>query len=264
MAWCDRQAAFCRAAAEAAPLDLVAPAGVAGADAVAPPARGVAAVEPLALRAPVLPGAPPTSGDPAAGLPDLAVADAGVPFDAAAARPALKEAMSSVGATAVDRDQATAAAPSKGDGEGNVIWKGGTIITEGRRAAVNSRSDEANGGGRKWTAAPSFPRQPPFYEPLGAGRGPPTGPRSPASRATPPGGLSTGVGGPEGSPPGEGAGAPYWALPLVAHLFRSAGPPRTRGSAPGTLQPCSPHGVGASSLARCQNAPTFWGGPRSR
>jgi len=107
----DRRAAFPRATAEAAPLDLVAPAGVAGADAAGPPARGVAAVEPLALGAPVLPGAPPTREVPAAGLPDLAVADAGVPFDAGAARPALGEFISSVGATALDREEAIAAAP---------------------------------------------------------------------------------------------------------------------------------------------------------
>jgi len=100
-----------RDAATAAPLDLVAPAGVAGADAAAPPARGVAAVEPWALGAPVLPGAPPTRGDPAAGLFDVAVADAGVPLGAGVARSALGEAMFSVGATAVDREEAIAAAP---------------------------------------------------------------------------------------------------------------------------------------------------------
>ena len=100
-----------RAAAAAAPLDLVAPAGGAGADAAAPPARGVAAIEPLALGALLLPGTPPTRGEPAAGLPDLAVADAGVPLGAGAARPALGEAISSVGATAVDREEAIAAAP---------------------------------------------------------------------------------------------------------------------------------------------------------
>jgi len=95
----------------AAPIDLVAPVGVAGADAAAPPARGVAAVEPLALGAQILPDAPPTRGDPAAGLPDWAVADAGVPLGAGVARPALEEANSSVGATAVDREEAIAAAP---------------------------------------------------------------------------------------------------------------------------------------------------------
>jgi len=100
-----------RDAATAAPLDLVAPAGVEGADAAAPPTRGVAAVEPLALGAPVLPGAPPTRGDAAAGLPDLAVADAGVPLGAGVSRPALGEAIFSVGATAVDREGAIAAAP---------------------------------------------------------------------------------------------------------------------------------------------------------
>jgi len=99
------------AATEAASLDLVAPAGVAGADAAAPPARRVAAVEPLALGAPVLPDAPLARGVSATGLPDLAVADAGVPLDAGAARPALEEAISSVGATPVDREEAIAAAP---------------------------------------------------------------------------------------------------------------------------------------------------------
>jgi len=111
LAWRARQAALPRDAATAAPLDLVAPAGVAGADAAAPPARGVAAVEPLALGAPILRGAPPTRGDPAAGLPDLAVADAGVPLGAGVARPALGETISSVGASAVDRTEAIAAAP---------------------------------------------------------------------------------------------------------------------------------------------------------
>jgi len=107
----DRRGAFPRAAAEATSLDLVAPAGVAGADVAAPPARGVATVEPFALGAPVLPGATLARGVPAAGLPDLAVADAGVPLDAGAARPALGEAIISVGATAVDREEAIAAAP---------------------------------------------------------------------------------------------------------------------------------------------------------
>ena len=111
MARRDRQVASPRAAAEAAPLDLVAPAGVAGADAAAPRARGVTAVEPLALGAPDLPGAPPTRGVPAAGLPNLEVADAGVPLDAGAARPALGKAISCVGATAVDREEAIVSAP---------------------------------------------------------------------------------------------------------------------------------------------------------
>ena len=118
MAWRARRAALPRDAATAAPLDLVAPAGVAVADAAAPPTRGVAAVEALALGAPILPGAPPTRGDPAAGLPDLAVADAGVPLGAGVARPALGEAISSVGAAAVDREEAIAPRPSKGGGEG--------------------------------------------------------------------------------------------------------------------------------------------------
>jgi len=41
----------------------------------------------------------------------LAVADAGVPLGAGVARPALGKAISSVGATAVDREEAIAAAP---------------------------------------------------------------------------------------------------------------------------------------------------------
>ena len=89
----------------------MAPAGVAGADAAAPPARGVAAVELLALGAPVLPGAPLVRGVTAAGLPESAVACAYVPLDAGAARPALGKAISSVGATPVDREEAIAAAP---------------------------------------------------------------------------------------------------------------------------------------------------------
>ena len=111
MAWRARRAALPRDAATAAPLDLVAPAGVAVADAAAPPTRGVAAVEALALGAPILPGVPPTRGDPAAGLPDLAVADAAVPLGAGVTRPALGEAISSDGAAAVDREEAIAAAP---------------------------------------------------------------------------------------------------------------------------------------------------------
>jgi len=111
LAWRGRRAASPRDAATATPLDLVAPAGVAGTDATAPPAGRVAAVEPLALGAPVLPDAPPTRGDPAAGQPDLAVADAGVPLGADVARPAPGQAISSVGATAVDREEAVAAAP---------------------------------------------------------------------------------------------------------------------------------------------------------
>ena len=111
MAWRAWRAALPQDAATAAPHDWVAPAGVAGAAAPAPPARGVAAVEPLALGAPVLPGAPPTRGDAAAGLPDLAVANAGVPLGAGLARPALEEAISAVGAAAVDGEEAMAAAP---------------------------------------------------------------------------------------------------------------------------------------------------------
>jgi len=107
----------------------VAPAGVAGADAAAPPVRGVAAVELLALGAPVLAGASLVRVVAAAGLPDLAVPGAGasppartpaaagrrsdrtgVPRDAGAARPALGVAISSFGATSVDREDAMAAA----------------------------------------------------------------------------------------------------------------------------------------------------------
>jgi len=72
----DGRAAFARDAAKAAPLEFVAPASLAGADAAALPARGLAAVGPLALGASVLPGAPPIRGVPAAELPDAAVADA--------------------------------------------------------------------------------------------------------------------------------------------------------------------------------------------
>jgi len=53
----DRRTAFPRAVAEAAPLHLVAPVGVTGADAAALPARGVSTFEPLALAAPILAGA---------------------------------------------------------------------------------------------------------------------------------------------------------------------------------------------------------------
>jgi len=36
------------------------------------------------------------------------------------------------------------------------------MSTEGRGGALNSTGDGGNGGGRKWTAAPSVPRLPPF------------------------------------------------------------------------------------------------------
>jgi len=110
----DQRTAFPRAVAEAAPLDLEAPVGVPGADAAAPPARGVATVEPLALAAPILAGAPLVRAVAVAGPPDLAAPvvgaspparapaaagrrsdRAGAPLDAGAARPALKAAVSS-------------------------------------------------------------------------------------------------------------------------------------------------------------------------
>ena len=130
----DRRTAFPRDVPEAAPLDLVAPLGVPCAGLAAPPARAVAAVEPLALAAPSLAGAAP---------PDLAapVADAspptrapaavgrrsdrsGVPPNCGAARPALAaaaasarparsalgDAISSVGAAPVVRGDAMAPA----------------------------------------------------------------------------------------------------------------------------------------------------------
>jgi len=75
----DRRTAFPRAAAEAAPLVLVAAVGEKGADAAAPPARGVAAVEPLDLAAPVLAGAPLVRTVAAAGLPDFAAPVVGAP-----------------------------------------------------------------------------------------------------------------------------------------------------------------------------------------
>jgi len=125
----DRRAAFSQTVAEVAPLDLVAPAGVAGADAAAPPVRGVADVELLALGAPVLAGASVVRVVAAEGLPDVAVPGAGasppartpaaagrrsdrtgVPRDAGAARPALEVAISAFGATSVDREDAMAAA----------------------------------------------------------------------------------------------------------------------------------------------------------
>jgi len=107
----------------------VPPAGVAGADTAAPAARGVAAVELLALKTPVLAGAPLVCGVAAAWLPDLAVPGAGastparapaaagrrsdrtgVPLDAGAARPAQGIAISSVCDTPVDRQYSIATA----------------------------------------------------------------------------------------------------------------------------------------------------------
>jgi len=67
----DRRTPLPRAVADAAPLDLVAPFGMTCAGAAAPPARGVAAVQPLALAAPTLTGAPPVRADAVAAPPDL-------------------------------------------------------------------------------------------------------------------------------------------------------------------------------------------------
>jgi len=116
---------------------------VTSAGAAAPPARGVAAVEPLALAAPTLAGASPVRADAVAGPPNLAAPVVGasqraqtpaaagrrsdwtgVPPDAGAARPALQAAVapprptssalgdviSSVGGVPVDREDAMAAA----------------------------------------------------------------------------------------------------------------------------------------------------------
>jgi len=139
----DRRTAFARGVADAAPLDFVAPFGVRCAGAAAPPARGVAAVEPLALAAPTLADAPPVRADAVAGPPDLAAPVVGalrwartpaaagrrsdrigVRPDAGAARPALEAAVSSsrlsrsafgvvissIGVVPVDREDAMAAA----------------------------------------------------------------------------------------------------------------------------------------------------------
>jgi len=108
---------------------LVAPVGVVGANAAAPPARGVAAVEPLYLAALVLAGAPLVRTVAAAGLPDLTApvvgvpppvrtpaaagrrSDlAGVPPDADATRPALGAAVSSGGVAPVDHEDDMVAA----------------------------------------------------------------------------------------------------------------------------------------------------------
>ena len=122
---------------------MVAPFGVPCADVAAPPARGVAAVEPFALAAPILAGAPLVRAVAVAGPPDLAAPvvgasppaqppaaagrrsdQAGVPPDAGAACPALEAAVSScrttrsalgdvissVGVALVDREDVMAAA----------------------------------------------------------------------------------------------------------------------------------------------------------
>jgi len=68
----NRQTAFPRAAADAAPPDLVAPVAVVEVYGGAPLAGGVADVEPHALAAPAPAGAPLIRAVPAAGLPDLA------------------------------------------------------------------------------------------------------------------------------------------------------------------------------------------------
>ena len=139
----DRRAAFPRGVAEAASLDFVAPFGVPGAGEAAPPARGVAAVEPLTLAAPSLAGAPPVRAAAVAAPPDLAAPVAGaspptrtpaaagrwsvrtgVPPDGGTARTALEavfassrptrsalgDVISSVGVVPVDREDAMATA----------------------------------------------------------------------------------------------------------------------------------------------------------
>jgi len=138
-----RRTSFSRAVAEAAPLDLVALFGVSCAGAASPPARGVAAIEPLALAAPTLAGAPPVRADAVAAPLDLAApvfgasppaqtpaaagrrsVQTGVAPEAGAARPALEAAgsfsrptcfalgdvISSVGVVPVHREDAIAAA----------------------------------------------------------------------------------------------------------------------------------------------------------
>jgi len=75
------------------------------------PARGLAAVDPSALRAPVMPGAPLVRGVTAHGLLDLVVAGTSVPLEAGTAHPTLGEVISSVGATPVDREEAIPTAP---------------------------------------------------------------------------------------------------------------------------------------------------------
>jgi len=139
----DRRAAFPRGVAEAAPLDLVALFGVPCAGEAAPPARGVAAVEPLTFAAPSWAGAPPVRAATVAAPPNLAAPVAGaspptrtpaaagrrsvrtrMPPDGGAVRPALEAAVassrptrsalgdviSSVGVVPVDREDAMAAA----------------------------------------------------------------------------------------------------------------------------------------------------------
>jgi len=179
----DRRAAFPRAVAEAGPLDLVAPAGVAGADAAAPQARGVAALELLALGAPVLPGAPLVRGVTAAGLPDWAVASAGAPLDAGAARLELGEAISAVGATPVDREEAIAAAPYERGGEGD--WGEGSLGNR-RGGTLNSRSEGGTVTANSDRPPRPSPAHPAFMRPYVLARAPNRLPRR-RSRATPPG-----------------------------------------------------------------------------
>jgi len=65
-------------------------------------------------------------------------------------------------------------------------------------------------------------------------------------------------------PPRGGGGGAIHGAPLLAHRARFAGPPRTRGRAPGTPPPCPPHGDGAYPLAPGGSAFTIRGGPRWR
>ena len=87
-----------------------------------------------------------------------------------------------------------------------------------------------NGDGRKWTASPSVPRLPPFYEPLRADRGRYPGSSQPLPRGPPPLDDSSQGGGPARQPPEwEGGGGAILGTPLLAQWARLVGPPRTRG-----------------------------------
>jgi len=134
------------------------------------------------------------------------------------------------------------------------------------------------GSGRPPRLSPAYP---PFYEPLGAGRGPCPAPPQPRPAGHSPwttlhrgGGGGAILGAPllahrarlAGHSPwttlhrGGGGGAILGA-PLLAHRARLAGPPRTRGRAPGPPPPCPPHGNGAYPLVPGGSALMIRGGP---
>ena len=122
-----------------------------------------------------------------------------------------------------------------------------------------------DGDGRQWTASPSNPRLPPFYEPLCGDRGPSPGPPQPHPAGRSPWTTPHG-GGAARQPPRWGGGRmPYWApAPLLARRARLAGPRRTRGSTPGSHGRVHHTATARTPLPRRGGAPTIRGRHRWR